>query len=189
MRRCSIHRPSIRVSIEPLKSRDLLSFVPAVTYATGATPTAVVTADFNNDQHVDFAIPNGGDGNVSVALGNGERAEPHPGARLTFGIASGDFNGDLHPDIVTADLYGIDASILMNAADWSPAPIVSPPQARNFSESVEDAAQSLPVVDATPNAPTRRHPGSHSWRTFVNHQSARERRLDDLFGESHVGFE
>jgi hypothetical protein len=52
-----------------LEDRRLLAFDPAVSYAAGSYPWAVVTADFNKDNHLDLATANAGDGSVSVLLG------------------------------------------------------------------------------------------------------------------------
>src|SRR4051812_26692484 len=57
---------------EPLENRQLMSFAPAVSYPTGASPQLVVTADFNNDGNLDLATANVGDSTVSALLGNGD---------------------------------------------------------------------------------------------------------------------
>ena len=46
-----------RACFETLEARQLMSFTPAVNYQVGASayPQAVVTADFNNDGHLDVA--------------------------------------------------------------------------------------------------------------------------------------
>src|SRR5215475_12681022 len=65
-RRAATHRPSLEV----LEDRWLPSLSPAASYPAGTRPDAVVTADFNNDGHLDLATANGGGGTVSVLLGN-----------------------------------------------------------------------------------------------------------------------
>src|SRR5688500_7866891 len=87
-----------RACHEALESRRLLNFAPAVSYATGANPQEVVTADFNNDGKLDLATVNVGSNNVTVRLGNGAggfgaatQAATAPGPNC---IAVGDFNGD-----------------------------------------------------------------------------------------------
>src|SRR5438874_12156445 len=51
-------RPGSRPTLEVLEDRCLLSFSPAVVYPTGASPLAVVTADFNGDGRRDLAVAN-----------------------------------------------------------------------------------------------------------------------------------
>jgi VCBS repeat protein/ASPM-SPD-2-Hydin domain-containing protein/FG-GAP repeat protein len=82
------------------------TFRPAVTYAAGTSPTSVVAADFDRDGNLDLAVANSLSDYVSILLGNGDgtfRPGPQnpsvtpPGTR----IATGDFNGDGNPDLVT----------------------------------------------------------------------------------------
>src|SRR5262245_26699665 len=62
-----------RACFETLEHRRLLSFSPAVTYASGSNAYAVGTADFNGDGKLDLATTVGYSSNsrVSVRLGNG----------------------------------------------------------------------------------------------------------------------
>src|SRR5258708_6728413 len=53
-RRAAMHR----LRLEILEDRLTPSFSPAVSYAAGLGPQAVVTADFNNDTHQDLAVVN-----------------------------------------------------------------------------------------------------------------------------------
>ena len=52
--RAATHRPRLEV----LEDRCVLSFSPAVSYAVGTNPQAVVTADFNSDGRLDLAVAN-----------------------------------------------------------------------------------------------------------------------------------
>jgi hypothetical protein len=66
----------------------------------------VVTADFNNDGHLDLATANAGGNTVSVLLGDGRGgfgAARHfdAGGSSTRSLAVADFNKDSNPDIVT----------------------------------------------------------------------------------------
>ena len=65
-------RQTRRPVMEGLEDRRLLTFVPAVDYSTGASPQAVVAADFNNDTILDLATANYSDRTVSVFLGNAD---------------------------------------------------------------------------------------------------------------------
>ncbi len=128
--------------------------------ATGVATQDVTVADFDRDGNLDVASANQFSETVTIWRGNGDATffgrEDYSVGRLTFSIAAGDFNGDDHADIVTADLYGIGASILMNAADWSPAPIIGPPSASGRSKSVEGVMASRPPREVAPTESTKR---------------------------------
>src|SRR5262245_61553460 len=63
--RAATHRPSL----ESLEDRALPSLSYPGSFPVGNLPQAVVTADFNNDGHLDVATANYYDGDVSVLLG------------------------------------------------------------------------------------------------------------------------
>lgn len=48
-------RAGRRPRFETFEDRRMLSFTPAANYATVGTPSAIVTADFNNDGQLDLA--------------------------------------------------------------------------------------------------------------------------------------
>ncbi len=70
--RSQSQRTRRRACHEALEGRRLLSFAPAVSYAVGIDPESVVTADFNNDGHLDVATANAGANTFSVLLGNAD---------------------------------------------------------------------------------------------------------------------
>src|SRR5918995_945525 len=88
------------------------SFTAPQSFATGDTPEAVVSADFNNDSKADLAVANIGansgllSDNVSVLLGNGDgtfgTAQNFWGVDGPFSVSSADFNGDSKADLVVA---------------------------------------------------------------------------------------
>jgi hypothetical protein len=97
---------------------------PSVGYATGGTRltasgvvlTPALAADFNKDGHVDAIVPDGlysfvylqGLGDGSFRSGIDYYSEPTTagnGYQTSVGIASGDFNGDGHPDFVLGNSY------------------------------------------------------------------------------------
>ncbi len=113
-------------SLEALENRLLMSFAPAISYPTDASPWAIVTADFNNDGAPDLATANLGDNTVRALLGNGNGTfQPAVGSPTgiptdiwTQSLAVGDFNDDGMLDLATGnyDHYGIggyEVSILL----------------------------------------------------------------------------
>jgi hypothetical protein len=100
----------VRACSEPLEGRRLLSFAPAVSYATGAHPVDVVTADFNSDGRLDVATSNQNDLGISVRLGTGGgalgAAIPTTLGAFPDSLAVGDFNADGKMDLaVTTGSY------------------------------------------------------------------------------------
>lgn len=123
-------RPTIR--FEKLEDRSLPSFVAAPSFPVGlnggghSNPQAIVTADFNRDGLMDVATANfggpfdssGTDG-VSILLGTGNGAFK-PARNLYIGrrpveIATGDFNGDGKPDLVTANEKDNTVTVLLGS--------------------------------------------------------------------------
>jgi hypothetical protein len=88
-------------------------------YVAGVT--GLTTADFNGDGNLDIAAATYGFSVVSVALGDGsgqfgilrDLLLAHP-RQYVYKIATADFNGDDHPDIVTADYEPGVAAVLLN---------------------------------------------------------------------------
>ncbi|HXJ94619.1 MAG TPA: choice-of-anchor D domain-containing protein [Terriglobia bacterium] len=75
--------------------------------ATGSTPQAVVTGDFNGDGRLDLAVANYGDNTVSVFLSNGDGSFRAAQTTATgpgpVGLAAGDFNADGKLDLAVAN--------------------------------------------------------------------------------------
>jgi hypothetical protein len=90
------------------------AFQPAVQYAAGSSPLAIVAGDFTSDSHLDLAVADFGDqkGNgsgVGVLLGNGDGTF-QPAVYYAVGlnpeaIVAGDFTGDGHLDLAVAGEY------------------------------------------------------------------------------------
>lgn len=106
---------SRHLRLEPLEDRRLLAFAASVNYDAGASPQAIVSADFNGDGHLDLATTNAGDNTVSVLLGNPDgtfqpaRTSAAGSGPLSFAV--GDFNQDGKLDLATANAG--DVSVLL----------------------------------------------------------------------------
>ena len=82
------------------------TFKSAVNYAAGTGPTSLVATDFNHDGNLDLAVASSLSDYVSILIGNGDGTfRPGPQSPVLIHpathIASGDFNGDGKPDLVT----------------------------------------------------------------------------------------
>lgn len=111
--------------VEVLEDRALLSFLPAVNYSVGPCPQGTMMGSFRNNGILDFAVPNNGNGTVSVRLGNGDgtfgREETYfnVGQDLVGSVA-GQFRtgiGILDLDLVVADRAGNALRILRGNGD------------------------------------------------------------------------
>jgi hypothetical protein len=106
----------------------------------GAGPTAVTTADFDGDGHVDAGVANAGGNNVSLFFGRGDGTF---GRRLDIGtgagpsaIVNGDFDGDGRVDVAVANAAANTVSVILN--NWAPghvAKTVRPPVADAYVRS------------------------------------------------------
>jgi hypothetical protein len=121
-RRDSLRAATHRLNLEVLEDRVTPSFSPATSFSVGPNPQAVVTADFNNDGHLDLATANAGASSVSVLLGHGDGTFSEPALNSAAGgapflLAAGDFNADGKLDLVTAYQYGPYVSVLLGGGD------------------------------------------------------------------------
>jgi hypothetical protein len=84
-------------------------FTAAAPVAAGDAPSSVITGSFNGDAHADLAVASVGSDNISILLGNGAGGFTPAGAVSTGtnsdprAIATGDFNNDAKPDLVSAN--------------------------------------------------------------------------------------
>jgi hypothetical protein len=102
------------------------SFGVPLSYPTGASPYAVVAADFNGDGNQDLAVASGDGNNVSILLGRGDgtfaTAVNYGAGFYPDGIAAGDLNGDGKVDLAIANDYSNDVSILLGRGDGTFGP-------------------------------------------------------------------
>ncbi len=116
-------------TVSVLLGRGDGTFETVRTFTTAQGPKGVVVADFNGDGNADIATAISGGwratNQVNVLFGHGNGSFDPP-ATYTVGwvpswIAAGDFNGDGHPDLVTADngggSMGTTISVLLNKGD------------------------------------------------------------------------
>ncbi len=88
-----------------------------------AGPIAMTAADFNSDGNQDLAIVNRTTSDVSVFLGNGNgtftqaTGSPIAVGKLPVAIASGDLNGDSHPDLAVVNQTDNTVSVLLGNGD------------------------------------------------------------------------
>jgi surface antigen len=98
-----------------------VTFGAAVGYSVGNTPTAIAVADLNGDGYPDLIVTNGGDGTVSVLLGNGHGAFTTKSivatGKLPLSVATADFNGDGHIDVAVVNAGSATLSILHGKGD------------------------------------------------------------------------
>ena len=97
-------------------------------YAVESQPLAMGFGDFNGDGRNDIAVANSGGDSVSVLLSTGGgtgfaaavRYETSTGAGKGLGpnsLAIGDINGDGKQDVITANTYSGDVSVLVGAGN------------------------------------------------------------------------
>lgn len=115
-------------SISVLLGTGTGSFGAATNFAAGNAPNSVATADVNGDGKPDIVAANVYGGNVSVMLNTTATNSTTPtfgapGYFTTgsgpFSVAIADLNGDLKPDVVTANLFSSNVSILLGTGTGS----------------------------------------------------------------------
>src|SRR5580765_8726998 len=94
-----------------------VAFAPAMNVPVALSPDSVVSADFNNDGHLDLAVTSTGSNVVTILLGDGTGAFP---TRSDVGVASGphgivtaDFDNNGNQDLAVAATDGTAVSVLL----------------------------------------------------------------------------
>ncbi len=102
------------------------TFQSAQDVGVGALPLSITVGDFNGDGHQDLATANrvsfaSAPGTVSILLGQGDgtfqAAQDVTVGAIPASITVGDFNGDGHQDLATANNGGNTVSILLGQGD------------------------------------------------------------------------
>ena len=104
-----------------LNTNAQICFNPATNFALPPSPNSVASADFNEDGHIDLAVPLYASNNVSILLGTGTG---NFGAATTFAVGTSpysitiaDFNGDGHADLATVNSNNV--SVLLGTGTGS----------------------------------------------------------------------
>ena len=94
--------------------------LPAVTTAgvsTNASPSAIVTGDFNNDGFMDLAVTDAANNRVMILLGNGDgtfqTAVSYPTGNKPVALIAQDFDGDGEPDLAAVNQTDGTVTILL----------------------------------------------------------------------------
>ncbi len=94
------------------------TFTGPLQFPAGASPSAIVTADFNHDGKLDLAVANANENTVSVLWGSGDgtfgTSSTYATGANPIALASGDFNGDGIPDIAIANAGSNNLTILLS---------------------------------------------------------------------------
>jgi probable HAF family extracellular repeat protein len=107
------------------------TFRRAVNYPAGPNPYWLAVGDFNGDGNLDVVVANYTSSAVTVLLGNGDGTfqaplTDHLGTDiLPYSLTVGDFNGDGNLDVVTANAYSQDVSVLLGHGDGTFDPPVN----------------------------------------------------------------
>jgi hypothetical protein len=120
--------------------------------------SSIASAYFtNNTKNLGFVVTQEASNSVSVALGNGNATFGTPASYSTgsgpIAVATGDFNGDGYPDIVTANSGGNDVSVLLNTktGTFSPAsnlPVGTAPSAVAVGDVNNDGFLDIVVANS-----------------------------------------
>ena len=133
---------------------------PLVLPNAAAGPISMIAGDFNLDGNQDLAIANRTTSNVSILLGNGDGTftqatnSPLVVGASPVAIATGDLNGDSHPDLAILNQLDNTVSILLGngdgtfaAAPNSPLATGQGPSAVAIADFNSDGNSDIAVTD------------------------------------------
>ncbi len=104
-------------------------FGVSASFATGARPASIISADLDGDGDSDLAMANQDSSNVSVLLNDGAGsfvAGSSPGIGLApLGLSAGDLDGDGDVDLVAVNRNSNSISVLLNDGSASFAPAIN----------------------------------------------------------------
>src|SRR5207245_1054686 len=105
------------ISSLPAAGQTLVSFAPAVDFATGANPAGVAIGDINGDGRPDLVTVNTGANTISILFGTGSgsfgpKVDIAVG-NLPHAVALADLNGDGRLDVVVANTGADTVSVLL----------------------------------------------------------------------------
>ena len=138
------------------------TFSAATNFGTGTGTLAVAVGDFNGDGKQDLAVTSSGaypynnTGNVSILLGDGAGNFSAPTnfgtGNRPYSVAVGDFNGDGKQDVVTANQYSNNVSILLRNCQATPTPSPTPSPVPTATATATPTATFTPTATATATA-------------------------------------
>ncbi len=106
----AMHATRHRPVLEPLESRNLLTFLPPVNYPTGPFANNVATGDFNGDNAIDLAVSNFNFGNgstIGVRLNKGDgtfgNVVNYNAGSGVYWVIVGEFNNDGKDDLAVVN--------------------------------------------------------------------------------------
>jgi hypothetical protein len=161
------------------------SFHAPVAYATGNFPDSVAVGDLDGNGTPDLAVTNEDSGTVTVWRNRGDGTF-QAGGSYTAGfrpdfVAMGNFDGDGFRDLAVADATAPGAvTVLLNAANWRPLPLLNPPYPISGRPIVSAPATSEPVLQRL-DEPAR--PVQEALPQIDTHQPA---RLEATFSTGHM---
>ena len=105
------HGTSNEVSVLLAHDNEVFVKQASLTISHNSKPRSFITADFDNDDHLDLVVAYSGTNTIAIFLGHGNISFSTPTIYTTgsssslYAVAVADFNGDRYADIVVAN-YG-----------------------------------------------------------------------------------
>lgn len=154
---------AVNNTVTILKNNANGTFTIGNIYSVGTDPDFIGVGDFNGDGHLDLAVANcgncnmsnGAGSNISILYGNGDGTFQAPTAATTYvagngsiSIAVGDYNGDAAPDLAVVNGNDGTVTILLNTGGTF-ASLQSSLNPAQFGQSVTFTATFTPSLSNT----------------------------------------